>query len=216
MSSLPHDRWRALLDELEAHSRVQDDRYRAEARRLASPCLSGCHGCCHRLVLVDLADALGIARHLLDRGAATAALRDALTRDAARAERLSPDEVFAEGAGCVFLDRTSPGAACSIYDVRPQDCRTWFIHGVEDGSWCGPGAPERELAHLQLPDLEEADVRLRTRLRERLPGPPVWVPLALGVLAALDLLERGPLALETWRPRLDAATQRSFELVDGP
>jgi hypothetical protein len=38
----------------------------------------------------------------------------------------------------------------------------------------------------------------------------LWVPLALGVLAALDVLESGRAALTAWRPRLDAASQRAF------
>jgi Fe-S-cluster containining protein len=165
---------------------------------------------------VDLPDALGLAQHLLDEGTATPALRRALSDDAGRAERVSPDEYFASGTGCVFLDPDSPGAACSVYAVRPHDCRIWFIHGVPDGSWCAPGAPERELVHVTLPELEEADLRFRTHWRARqspgLAARPVWVPLALGVLAALDLLEDGPRAMTAWRARLDAATQRSFAL----
>lgn len=116
----------------------------------------------------------------------------------------------------MFLEPSRRGAACSIYDVRPHDCRVWFVHGVEDGSFCGPGAPLRALAHVTLPDREEEDVHLRRHLRPRPTPRPTWVPLALGVLAALDLLELGPAGLARWQERLDAATARSFALVDEP
>lgn len=209
-----------LLPELRRHEQAQADEYAEAARRLGSPCLAGCHGCCHRLVLVDLADALGLAQHLLDGGAATPELRRSLVEDAGRAEGVSPDEYFAAGTGCVFLDRSSPSAACAVYAARPHDCRIWFVHGVPDGSWCAPGAAERELANVTLPELEATDLRFRARWRARqspvLVARPMWVPLALGVLAALDLLDQGPAAMAAWQARLDAATQRSFALVDPP
>jgi Fe-S-cluster containining protein len=208
----------ALLERLLEHERAQSDAYREAARGRSSPCLAGCHGCCYRLVLVDVGDALSIAHLLLEEGRATPELRDALATDAARAEAVSPDDYFASGGGCVFLDRARPAGACTIYSRRPHDCRSWFIHGVPDGSGCAPGAPEPSAENLQRPDLEEADLRFRTRWRALLPAAlasrPVWVPLALGVLAALDVLEHGPGALEPWRARLDAATARSFALVD--
>jgi len=208
----------ALLDDLRRHRDEQAAAYRERARSLESPCLAGCHGCCHRLVLVELPDALLIARHLRASGAATKALRGALEGDAERAGRQTPNEYFGAAAGCVFLDQSSPGAACSIYDVRPADCRIWFIHGVRGDDLCGPGAPAREQPHLSIPGLEEADLRFCTRWAARfwsgVEARPVWVPLALGGLAALDLLEAGAPALDAWRPRLDGATQRSYALVD--
>ena len=204
----------ALLDELWRHREEQTAAYVERARALASPCVAGCHGCCHQLVLVELPDALLIARYILAAGAATVALRRALEENAALVERLTPDETFARGGGCVFLDPRALGAACTIYKVRPNDCRTWFIHGVPDGSGCEPGAPARERSLVALPELEEADVgygerwvaRFGTGLEQR----PVWAPLALAVRAALDLVERGPASLARWRGRLDEATQRSY------
>ncbi|MBI5488265.1 MAG: YkgJ family cysteine cluster protein [Deltaproteobacteria bacterium] len=184
------------------------------ARALGSPCLAGCHGCCHQLVLVELPDALLIARRLLAAGAVTAGLRRALEENATLVERSTPEDIFAMGGGCVFLDRGAPAAGCTIYEVRPNDCRTWFIHGVPDGRWCEPGAPARERPRLAIPELEEADVRHGARWVARfgtgLEVRPVWAPLALAVLAALDLLEHGPATLERWRERLDEATQRSY------
>src|SRR5690606_17308169 len=40
-------------------------------------------------------------------------------------------DVPSKGYDCVFLDRTSvPGKAlCSIYEVRPEQCRTWPFWG---------------------------------------------------------------------------------------
>lgn len=206
------------LDLLRRHRDRQSEAYGARAAALGSPCLAGCHGCCHQVVLVELPDALAIARHLLAHGRATTALRAALAEHADLAERLPAAEVFASGRGCAFLDPTSPGAACTIYEVRPHDCRIWFIHGVPDGTQCAPGGPERPVQHLKLPALEEADLLAVAPWKEELArafgARPVWVPLALGVLAALDLHERGAAAMETWGPRLDAATQRSFALAD--
>jgi hypothetical protein len=212
-----------LLDALRRHRDAQSEAYRERARGLASPCLAGCWGCCHQLVLVELPDALLIARHLLATGAATPGLRSALDESATLARRLTPDEFFASAAGCAFLDRAAPAAACSIYPVRPNDCRIWYVHGVPDGAACRPGAPvaERERRRpLDAPDLEEADLRHVAHWSARffagagVETRPVWAPLGLATLAALDVLERGPGALRVWQGRLDDATQRSFALVD--
>jgi Fe-S-cluster containining protein len=208
----------ALLDDLHRHHDDQVETYRARARSLASPCLAGCYWCCHRLVLVDLPDALLVARRLISSRASTPALRCALEADAARAGCQTPDEYFGSARGCVFLDRSAPTAACSIYDVRPIDCGIWFIHDVPNGAGCAPGADFREQLNVTIPSLEEADLRFRTRWARRFfPGDearPVWVPLALGVLAAVDFLVDGRSALAAWRPRLDEATRRSYSLVD--
>ena len=203
----------SMLDALRRHRDAQSEALAAEARRLGSPCFSGCHGCCYQLVLVELPDALVIARHLSATGRATPALRGALEEHASLADRLRSAAYLASVNGSVFLDRSSPEAACTIYEVRPSDCRTWFIHGVPDGSGCAPGALDRGAQHVKLPQVEEADLRFGTDWAARVFGPgarPVWVPLALGVLAALDYWDQGPQALGAWRARLDAATQGSF------
>lgn len=207
----------SMLDELRLHRDRQSEALAAEARRLGSPCFAGCHGCCFQLVLVELPDALLIARHLLATGKATPALRGALAQHAALADRVRSAAYLAAVNGCVFLDPSSPEAACTIYEVRPSDCRRWFIHGVPDDSGCAPGALDRGAVHVKLPHLEEADLRFGTAWAARFFGPgarPVWVPLALGVLAALDAWEKGPQALVAWRARLDAATQGSFAVTD--
>lgn len=213
----------ALLDGLLRHRAAQSEAYRERALALASPCLAGCFGCCHQLVLVELPDALLIARHLLATGTATPALRQALEASAALAGRLTPDEYFATAGGCVFLDRASPTAACSIYAVRPNDCRAWYVHGAPDDAACRPGAPAAARAARRLldaPDLETADLRQAARWSARffagagVETRPVWAPLGLATLAALDVLEHGPGALSSWQARLDEATQRSFALVD--
>lgn len=210
-----------MLDGLLARHEALSAAARAAARALGSPCFAGCHGCCYRLVLVELPDAFLIARHLVATGAATPAMRERLAQDAALAERMSADDLFDAARGCAFLDPGSPDRACLVYEVRPRDCRLWFVHGVPDGSACAPGAPPRAIAQVPLGDLDAADPEADRRSRDAfarawgLRRPVVlWVPLPLAVLAALDAWQNGAGALTAWRPRLDAASQRVFAHTD--
>ncbi len=105
-------------------SQASDEPWFAPGLRFAC---TQCGNCCTGppgYVWFDDDEALAIARHL-DIPVQTFRRRYARTLEGAwtLAERLSPD---GRGYDCVFLERREDGTAgCSIYPVRPTQCRTW-------------------------------------------------------------------------------------------
>ncbi len=85
-----------------------------------------CGNCCsgpEGYVLVDDAEAAAIASHL---NLTVNDFLDRYTRSTSAGRSLT-EKLSSFGQDCVFLDRdTMPGKAlCSVYQIRPKQCRTW-------------------------------------------------------------------------------------------
>lgn len=110
---------------------------RADRRRLRMykdiTCRPGCHGCCSRMVVVSLAEAVVIYEELVSMGT--------WPQVRARAEAQVPllasaDQVtwFKMNQKCPVLDAES--GQCSAYSVRPAACSTHFSRS--DPDLCDP------------------------------------------------------------------------------
>ena len=181
-------------------------------------CGPGCSDCCSQFIAASFADALVIARHLLISGRASdAKLLERLQEDAKEQSTTGPVEWLSVGRACAFLVDNR----CSIYSVRPLNCRQVLVRGSADRC-----APEKLY-----------QIAIGTRSRDEIPVFADWTglipvgvmaqevtrpilrvvglgdlppaPLPAAVLAALHFLVTGSASsLETWAAiRNQASTQ---------
>jgi Fe-S-cluster containining protein len=138
----------ALHGEFDAAVEARDEY--AAANDLTIACGRGCNACCRNLVPVHEPEAIAVARWLSE--PENAAVRDAFVADyprwraeigdvlersrtadaAGRKELLF--EVWARQVLCAF----NRDGLCSIYPVRPSQCRV--AHALDTSDHCGPGS----------------------------------------------------------------------------
>lgn len=167
-------------------------------------CKRGCHDCCYNMVNATLAEGALIASHLLESGTfekhrpqleKTAALTDSF---------LDGDDgsfrYLATKTPCAFLE----GGECSIYDLRPAACRTYYV--ATDPANCSPERPGAEVGYI--------DARLPMGMFiERLsqathPIIPSFIgPFPSVVLAGKELIERSPGSFKRWSQKSTLFTE---------
>lgn len=96
-------------------------------------------GCCFQKVVVTIYDILPIVRFLLRQKRDTPRLRAQLDEAGVVMEATDRDSFFHAAHPCVFLEH----GKCSIYEVRPTMCRSYFV--ISDPSQCQPGTNEEIL-----------------------------------------------------------------------
>lgn len=94
-------------------------------------CRKGCAHCCHQSVMVTAAEALHAAKFLHDNltPSEVLRLRDKVAARARQTEGLDNDQRMDQRLACAFLNDN----ACTIYPVRPLQCRGGFS---EDAEYC--------------------------------------------------------------------------------
>ncbi len=81
-------------------------------------------GCCYQAVYIGIYEALAIARHLRLEGRVTSSYIAELRRKGEEIEAQGRTAWFDSNRPCVFL---TPKNRCSIYEVRPIPCRSYFV-----------------------------------------------------------------------------------------
>lgn len=117
-----------------ADSAWAEARPAVEARKQPGfACAAGCAWCCHQQVAVAPAEAVAIARHVLQHfpPPALAALKARLAELDARTRGLGVAQRAHLKAPCAFLE----GNACSIYAVRPLRCRGVYSRDAQHCRW---------------------------------------------------------------------------------
>ena len=158
-------------------------------------CKKGCHSCCYNLVKASLAEGVAVAAHLLERGTfekhrpqleKTAALTDSFVDNDDASFRY-----LATKTPCAFLE----DGECSIYELRPSACRTYFV--ASDPQNCSPDLPGAEVGYV------DAKVPMGFFISEMVKATHPAIPMLIGpfpsvVLAGKELLERSPGAFKRW------------------
>lgn len=105
----------------------------------AYACKKGCSHCCHQSVMVTAAEAIYIAQFLHKnlKEAEVLRLRDHVAGNARQSDGLDNEERTDKRIPCAFLMDNS----CSIYPVRPLQCRGGFS---EDADYCRDLLDNRE------------------------------------------------------------------------
>lgn len=97
-------------------------------------CKSPDPGCCYQKVMVYVDEVLPIARLLKQQGRDTPEFRERLRVTGEEMEGTNNDDWFhRDRRPCVFLSE----GRCSIYDVRPHACRSYYV--VNEPHLCQPG-----------------------------------------------------------------------------
>jgi Fe-S-cluster containining protein len=149
-------------------------------------CRKGCSHCCNLVINISFPEAVAIAESILQ---LPPEALGKITRELyLQTEQLSFDQqaYFDKNIPCVFLDKEK---GCSIYGVRPQPCRSYYV--VSDPAKCSSEAGVQTVARLDtmafdLPVTEEA---LRVSKQRGLP--PLIAPIPVSVLWALRFLTEG-------------------------
>lgn len=89
-------------------------------------------GCCYQKSVVQFAEAVTIADYLKKNGRSNTDLRKQLHETGLRMEADTRAGWFSKAVPCVFLDNKR----CSIYEVRPVSCRTYYVVGSPEN--CQP------------------------------------------------------------------------------
>lgn len=133
-----------LIDKLEQDQRELDEYVRERLPTIGQVSCSSCThaspGCCSQKVMITFHEALPIARYLRRLGLDTPELRDRLLELGNAMEGTDRVQWFDSRRPCVFL----VGGRCSIYDVRPVACRTYFVKTPHEN--CQPGAADNGVA----------------------------------------------------------------------
>lgn len=182
------------LDRFQRASERLGDEVGEAARGAGAQCKAGCHGCCYQLIALDFVEALLIARWLRSRGRTTVELIDKLIEQAKAQQGFAREEWFHEAKPCVFLNEQKQ---CSIHPVRPLACRTYFV--TTDPKLCHPDAGLQTVttftasidAHFRLVGVARRGVFTGAHAESIAMG-----PLAPTLLAAIDFLDRGLVALD--------------------
>jgi Fe-S-cluster containining protein len=114
------------------------------------PCRKGCSWCCHGTKIhINAHEAMLLAKTVRARpdGVATG---ETVRRVAAAFRTLSPSERWAEQTACPLL---GPEGACTVYDVRPIQCRA--CHSLDAGA-CERGHQAQEPESMQMDVLRSA------------------------------------------------------------
>lgn len=81
-------------------------------------------GCCYQRTTAQLAEAVLVAQHLKKEKLDTPEFRKHLLETGKAMEGTSRPEWFSREVPCVFLTKDN---LCSIYAIRPAQCRTYFV-----------------------------------------------------------------------------------------
>jgi Fe-S-cluster containining protein len=158
-------------------------------------CKKGCHSCCYNLVKATMAEGTAIAAHLLEKRTFEQH-RPQLEKTAALTDSFADNDdatfrYLASKTPCAFLK----DGECSIYELRPAACRTYFV--ASDPRNCSPDLPGAEVGYV--------DARAPTGffISEIVKATHPTIPMLIGpfpsvVLAGKELLERSPGAFKRW------------------
>jgi Fe-S-cluster containining protein len=122
-------------------------------------------GCCYQKIGVHLWEVLPIARELIRQGRNTPELRAKLRETGDRMEATSKSDWFDAHVPCVFLENKR----CTIYSVRPVNCRTYFVFSPPEYCSAATGTEVAVLANEDILDravLYGRDVHTAMGLRE--------------------------------------------------
>ena len=165
----------------------------------ALSCSKGCSDCCLHPVTTSVFEGLLIYRHLVASGRWTPSLRHSLEKASDALLGLAYEVWLLSAQPCVFLE----GSLCSVYPVRPIQCRTTF--SIEDPSLCHP---HRLTGSALLPRsdlLEEYGTKERKLMRD-VGVARFQIPIPTAVLLG-ERLETGKVDIE----QLDAEIIRLYK-----
>jgi Fe-S-cluster containining protein len=168
-------------------------------------CKRGCHHCCYNLVKATLAEGAAIAVHLVERGEFEK-YRPQLEKTA----KLADSFVDAEGEDGSFryLATKTPCAflkdgECSIYDLRPMSCRTYYVATSPDN--CSPDRPGAEVGVVDA--RAAAGIFINNLIQATHPAIPAFIgPFPSVVLAGKEIIERSPGAFKRWAQKSELFT----------
>lgn len=126
---------RKMLPVLRARQVAMDESIAIIMEGRPPPTCASCTspGCCYQKSVVQLAEALLIAEHLKKTDRDTVRLRAKLRMLGKEMEASSREAWFESMTPCVFLGEDK---RCSIYEVRPVSCRTYYV--VSEQANCQP------------------------------------------------------------------------------
>lgn len=188
----PNKTFHEFLDALEGWYRSLDQALVEQAKKSEKTftCRECSHkepGCCYQKVFVPFHEALPIVRRIKENNLDTPEFRERLRVEGEEGEAASREEWFhTQRRPCVFLK----DGRCSIYEVRPTACRTYYVISPQDD--CQPG---RHNGVLQL-DVRSIDAGQITRARmihRELGLKESNKRILMGILPRLVLI-----GLETW------------------
>lgn len=158
-------------------------------------CRKGCNNCCHHPTTVTIAEGLLIYRWLTSHGRWSPSMRKLAQETSDALLGLSYAVWLLSAQPCMFLDKDG---ACSIYPVRPMQCRTTFSIDVEEK--CHPHGLRPGTILMRAEPLDEFN-RIEARALKRA-GTGHWqVPIATAVLFA-EKLDTGALDVEQLEQQL--------------
>ncbi len=146
------------------------------------PCKSGCSGCCSRLNVITVAEALMMYEHLLKTKEWSEVAKKAREQfqDVKDANPLS---WFKQNRKCPVLDQTTN--KCTAYSVRPSTCATHFV--TSNPSMCDPW--NTKPGKYEPIDFTDLHVQFRMKLMEHTSAYGI-MELELPIPTALLLAER--------------------------
>lgn len=178
-----------------------------EAKKQIS-CKRGCHHCCFNLVKATLAEGAAVAAHLVETDQFEK-YRPQLEKTARLATSVvdSGDEgsfrYLASKTPCAFLK----DGECSVYDLRPMSCRTYYVATSPDN--CSPDRPGAEVGVVDARVV--AGVFLTHIVKATHPHIPAFIgDFPSTVLSGKELIERSPSSFKRWLQKSEFLTS------DGP
>lgn len=147
----------------------------------ALTCRKGCNNCCMHPTTATLLEGAAIYTWLVSHGRWTPSLRKHLAEASDKLLGLSFAVWLLSAQPCVFL---AANGSCSVYSVRPIQCRTTF--SVGDAEDCHP---HRLRPNTVLPRIDPLDEfsKIETEVMQRIGLQRFQVPLATAVLFAEKL-----------------------------
>lgn len=167
-------------------------------------CRKGCDSCCYNLAKATLAEGALVAATLIERGTFDKYVPglERAAKVALEAEK-EPDEslhYLKSKIPCAFLEN----GECSIYDVRPSVCRTYFV--VSDPKMCSPDRPGAEVGVI---DARGVMANFITRLiRDTGSSIPGFIgDFASVVLAGAEYVTRSSGSFKRWTAKSELFTK---------
>jgi Fe-S-cluster containining protein len=94
-------------------------------QQMKPACRTGCHFCCFQHVSVSTVELAFIMDHLVEEPGERERITARAARLAPQISRMNRADRFSAGVPCAAL---GPGGLCTMYEARPQTCRTYFSY----------------------------------------------------------------------------------------